>query len=558
MKSPMIHQFSQVPQASIQRSTFMRSWGYKTTMDSGYLVPIYVDDALPGDTFQLKATLFGRFTTPIVPIMDNVYLETFFFAVPIRLVWNNFQKFMGEQENPGDSIDYLLPTIYRPGEGDEGFAIGSLADYFGIPTGVPNLRVTSIYHRAYNLVWNEWFRDENLQDSATVPKDDGPDDESLFPLRKRCKRRDYFTSCLPWPQKGPGVELPLGTTAPVITGPGLFGPDYANSAPLQWRTALSGSYYAPASSSRALIGVAAGDQVQTEKGLTFGRATDVQGTVSGSVVPASLYADLSKASAATINTLRQAFQVQRFMEAQARGGSRYIEQIRALFGVISPDARLQRPEYLGGGSDHIHFQPLAQTSSTDDVTPQGNLAAYGMVGGQHGFTKSFTEHCIIIGLANIRADLTYQQGVPRMFSRRTRFDFYWPQFAHLGEQAVLNKEIFAQGYSDAGIDPDAPSLTYFDDEVFGYQERYAEYRYYPSMITGKFRSSDPQSLDVWHLAQSFENLPKLNSEFIEENPPIKRILAVQDEPELLLDCLFNNKSTRPMPLYGVPGLIDHF
>lgn len=563
MKSVMTHQFSQIPKVNIQRSVFDRSHGYKTTMDGGFLVPFFVDEALPGDTFNLQTTLFGRFSTPIVPIMDNVFLETFFFAVPYRLVWENFQKFMGEQENPGDSTDYLIPQMSssRTVDGSESvydcFKVGELADYMGIPPNVKKLSVNSLHFRAYNLIYNEWFRNENLQDSVPVIKNDGtPTESENYHLLKRAKRKDYFTSCLPWPQKGPGVELPIGNLAPVVTGEVQSADDVVSrfSKGLLWSNrsdgALMDSYNA--SGGQTLLGAGCTNN-QGKTGL-YRVNTQAINQMKSDVVPSNLYADLSEATAATINSVRQAFQVQRLLERDAVGGTRYRELILAHFSVLTPDARLQRPEYLGGGSSQIHFQPVPQTSATDGVTPQANMAAYGIVAGtNHGFVKSFTEHCLIVGLVNLRADLNYQQGLNRMWSRRTRFDFYWPTLAHLGEQAVLNKEIYAQGVSV--VDTDGNIV---DDKVFGYQERYAEYRYYPSLITGKFRSSDPQSLDVWHLAQDFGNLPQLNAEFIEDNPPFARILAVQDEPQLLLDCYFNMKCTRPMPLYGVPGLVDHF
>lgn len=521
MKSSNQHLFSQIPRADIQRSSFNRSHGYKTTLDSGYLVPFFVDEVLPGDTFNLKATLFGRLSTPAVPFMDNMYLETFFFFVPNRLVWDNWQKFNGEQKNPGDSTDFLIPTL-ETGTHE----VGSIADYFGIPTGVQLDKINALPFRAYNLIYNEWFRDENLQDSLEVPTGDGPDPINKYNLVRRGKRHDYFTSCLPWPQKGPGVELPLATTAN-----------------LQGTLSIPSVKVVPVYpySSSVDVKVSSNQFLASDSNLPVNTAsTSINMKSSGVTV------DLSSAAAVTINSLRQAFQLQKLYERDARGGTRYTEILRAHFGVVSPDARLQRPEYLGGSSTRININPVQQTSATDTTSPQGNLAAYGVLGDKvNGFTKSFVEHGYIIGLVNVRADLTYQQGLNRMWSRQTRFDYYWPALAHLGEQAVLNKEIYAQGTAD-------------DDKVFGYQERWAEYRYFPSQITGKFRSTYAQSLDVWHLAQEFAELPKLNAEFIVDNPPVARVLAVQNEPQILLDCYFSLSCVRPMPIYSVPGLVDHF
>lgn len=525
MKSVMKHNFSQVPSVQIPRSSFNRSSGLKTTFDSGFLVPIYVDEALPGDTFNMRMAAFTRLATPLFPFMDNLHMETFFFAVPIRLIWENFQKFNGEQDNPDDTTDFIIPTLAPP---PLGFAPQSLEDYFGIPTGVPFLTPSSLWHRAYNLIYNEWFRDQNLIDSAPVPKDDGPDNAADFPLRRRCKRHDYFTSCLPWPQKGEAVSIP-----------------FLDSAPIQADVTANNAGYL------------AMNDINGDKRNLFASTSsnDFVAMSSSNNNGAALYADLTQATATTINQLRQAFQLQRLYERDARGGFRYTEIIRSHFGVVSPDSRLQRPEYLGGGSTRININPIAQTSSTDTTSPQGNLAAIGVGSFQnHGFTKSFTEHCVILGLINVRADLTYQQGLDRMFSRSTRWDFYWPSLAHLGEQAVLNQEIYCQ----SPLETDPVTGKPINESVFGYQERFAEYRYKPSKITGKFRSSDPQSLDAWHLSQDFDTLPLLNQSFIEENPPIERVIAVQDEPQFLLDAYFDLTCARPMPVYSVPGLIDHF
>lgn len=516
LKSTTSHKFSQVPKAEIQRSSFDRSHGLKSTFDSGYLVPIFCDEALPGDTFNLNMTGFSRMATPIYPVMDNMRMSTFFFAVPMRLVWENWQKFNGEQDNPGDSTDFLIPTITAPPT--TGYANESIQDYLGLPTNVPDYEHSVLPLRAINRIYNEWFRDENIQDSLIVNMGDAGDLQSDFTMLRRGKRHDYFTSALPWPQKGDSVSIPLGTSAPVgISGVNLDKVTFLN------------------------------DGVETNQSVGGDNIVQIGIPATGS----PLFADLTTATAATINQLRQSFQVQKMLERDARGGTRYTEIIKAHFGVTSPDARLQRSEYLGGGQGPLVTQPVASTVPTDlggTTGPQGELAGYTTAElHNHGFTKSFTEHSIILGFICVTADLTYQQGLQRMWSRQTRYDFYWPALAHIGEQSILQKEIYTSG------------VPLEDDVVFGYQERFAEYRYKPSQITGKFRSNDAQSLDAWHLAQDFESAPTLSPAFIEENPPFERVIAVSTgEPQFIFDSYFQMRCARPMPLYGVPGLIDHF
>lgn len=535
-RSVMTHQFSEVPKAEIQRSSFDRSSGYKTTFNAGLLIPFFQDEALPGDTFTLKTAALARLATPIFPVMDNMFIETQFFSVPTRLLWDNWPKFMGEQTNPGDSTDFTIPQV--PMEASFGAGVEDLHDYLGIPTATPGLSVSALWHRAYNLIWNEWYRDQNLQDSVNVPKGDGPDAFGQYVLLRRGKRHDYFTSSLPFPQKGESVLLPLGTSAPVV-GIGKQTQTYNDVDLTVFETGGTGTTtYSKAAGIDALLP----DNVYAieEDLLNAGHP--------------AIFADLTNATAATINELRQSFQIQRLLERDARGGTRLIEITKAHFGVTSPDLRAVRPEYLGGGSSPINITPIAQTGFTaTDVqtalTPQGNLAGVGVgMFHNHGFTKSFTENCILFGMISVRADLTYQQGLNRMYSRLTRFDYYWPALSHIGEQAVLNKEIFAQGTADLVA----------DEATWGFQERYAEYRYRPSQITGKMRSNVGTTLDAWHLSQDFATLPVLNASFIEDNPPIDRVIAVPSEPHFILDVHFDLRCARPMPLYGVPGMIDHF
>jgi len=516
MRSVMKHKFSEVPAAKIPRAKFNRSHGHKTTFDGGKLVPIFLDEALPGDTFNLRMAGFGRLATPVYPLMDNLRAQTFFFAVPKRLIWDNWEKFNGAQDDPDDSTDYTIPTNIS--HGTTGIAEGTMEDYMGVPIGTTDLTFSALPRRAYQLIYNEWFRDQNLQDSISITTaDQSGVVVTGLPLYNRGKRHDYFTSALPWPQKGDAVSIPLGTTATVNA------PTDAAGQALGFISDFTGN----------LSGM-------TDDGV---KVVDAGNNASAK----GLYADLSTATAATINQLRQAFQIQKLLERDARGGTRYTEIVRSHFGVTSPDQRLQRPEFLGGGSAGINITEIPQTASTvTDDNPVGRLAAKGTVSfSGHGFTKSFTEHCIIIGLIHVGADLTYQQGLNRMWSRSTRYDFYWPALAHIGEQTILNKEIYADGSAN-------------DDLVFGYQERYAEYRYKPSLITGQMRSNATTSLDAWHLSQDFSTLPVLGDTFIQDNPPIDRVIATPSEPHFIFDSHFQFTCARPMPLYGVPGNIDRF
>ncbi len=544
----------------LSRSTFDRSASVKTSFNAGDIVPFFLEEVLPGDTFNVKSSKVVRMQTLLTPMMDNVYLDTYYFFVPNRLVWKHWKEFNGENTESAwiPETTYEVPQITAPA--DTGWVVGTIADYFGIPTGVPNLSVSALPFRAYALIMNEWFRDQNLSDPLVVPDDDATvagvnTGTFVSDVAKggkpyiAAKYHDYFTSCLPSPQKGPDVLIPSATAGeyPVVSIANHPIDHTLFTGSLNWMNRADGQVVVGAGYNGRpnFLGLANGD---SKTGL--GSGGDNSRGVSGDVVPANLYAVASGGLGATINQLRLAFQIQKLYERDARGGSRYIEILKSHFGVTSPDARLQRPEYLGGNRVPININQVIQQSGTGSgsSTPQGTVVGMSQTTDSHAdFIKSFTEHGFIIGVMVARYDHTYQQGLDRLWSRKDRFDYYWPVFANIGEQAVKNKEIYAQGNAE-------------DDQVFGYQEAWADYRYKPNRVTGEMRSSYTQSLDVWHLADDYASRPSLSDSWIREDKTnIDRVLAVTSENsnQFFADIYVQNRATRPMPMYSVPGLIDH-
>lgn len=533
----------------IARSTFRRDHSVKLSFNVGDVIPFYVDEVLPGDTFQLKTSMVARLQTLLTPMMDNLYLDTYFYFVPNRIVWQHWRELMGENTQSAwiPKTEYSVPQVTAP---SGGWSIGSIADYMGIPTGVANLSVNALPFRAYALIMNEWFRDENLSDPLNIPVDDatlaGSNGTNYItdvvkggmPF-KAAKFHDYFTSALPAPQKGPDVTISVsgGSNYPVRT----FAEDVSGSSdvPLHIRTFDQMPYN--------VVGV--NRSASPEPGALWATVSTVSGNADP-FVPTNLWAvNDGSVSATTINQLRMAFQIQKLYEKDARGGTRYIEILKSHFGVTSPDARLQRPEYLGGNRIPVNINQVVQSSATQSSgTPLGDTAAFSVTTDVHGdFIKSFVEHGFVIGVMVARYDHTYQQGLERFWSRRDRLDYYFPVFANIGEQPILNKEIYAQG-------------TAQDNEVFGYQEAWADYRYKPSRVAGEMRSKAPASLDVWHLADEYTQLPKLSDAWIREDKTnVDRVLAVTSSVsnQMFADLYIQCKATRPMPVYSIPGLIDH-
>lgn len=546
MRSVDARRFAMTPRSDVPRSAFDVNHTHKTTFAGGYLIPVFVDEVLPGDSFKVQMHAFARLATAIVPIMDNLIMESFFFFVPNRLVWSNWERFMGEQLNVTDSTDFVTPQVV-PTWND---VTGSIFDYMGVTMNgavAGSIAVNALPFRAYNLIYNDWFRDEDLMNPVVVSTGDGPDTVADYALRQRTKRPDYFTTARPWPAKP--VMQPS-------TGQWIFGDELSNPVPGQ--NYVNVQYNTNSGVGAPITGL--GMIAAATTGLSTGPIREPGGRVISDYSPSYLPTDMRLRTVTTdghpdvkvlINDIRTANMLQQWMEKNARGGTRYSEIVRSHFGVVSPDARLQRPEYLGGGRTFVSIHPVQQTSATGitggstvlgEQSATGTFSAYG-----HGFSSSFTEHGIILGLLNVRADLTYQQGIRRMFFRKSKFDYYWPNFAHLGEQAIFSKEIFTDG-------------TAGDDDVFGYQERFAEYKYHPNRTSSIMRSSAPSPLDMWHLGQNFASRPQLNGTFLRDTPPVDRVLVVASfaEQQFMVDMLFSQRMVRPMPMYSIPGIGSNF
>lgn len=554
----MVHSFAEYPVGHFRRSGFRRDNWLLTAMNAGYIVPIWFDEAVPGDTLKMNIRTLTRLATQIVPFMYNVYMDIHVWCVPHRLLWKNWVRMHGEQPNPGDSIDFLTPQLTTTSAND--CPVGSLYDYFGIVPGIIGETFNVFNFRAYNMVWNEFYRDENLQDRVFFTDEDTGDNFDKYTLLKRGKRKDYFTSCLPSPQKGQQVDLPLGQSADITfsnsnvsvygNGNGLGLSDGTHTVLMSgnYASGVNNDFYL-SGSTNIYNGLNVGTDSRTDEGLgkkVVGVSTNpdfsgLTGTITGNGT-----VDLSSATAVTINSLYQAFAVQNLLVRDNRGGTRYIESILAHFGVRSSDMRMQRPEFLGGGTFNLDLSVVPQTSASDNTSPQGNLSSYGVIAGRtKNIIKSFEEFCVVFAVASIRAPYTYQHGLDKIYSRHSRFDYYYPELDNLGEQAVLNKELYVTGVSN------------IDNAVFGYQERWAEMRTKLNRITGVMRSKAGLSLDVWHLAEDFDATPALNDEFIQENPPIDRVIAVPEGsqvPQFICNFAFDETWYRPMGLYSVPGL----